>query len=58
MENDTIWRVLKELKIDYGQGYYLGKPGPFDEAIISTVEHRFNNRKNIYDAALFSSDIF
>lgn len=30
VENETIWRLLHELKVDYGQGYYLGKPAPME----------------------------
>ena len=26
VENESVLAVLKELKVDYGQGYYLGKP--------------------------------
>lgn len=29
VENEKIWQIIKELKIDYGQGYYLGRPKPF-----------------------------
>ena len=28
VENASIWRILNELSIDYGQGYYLGMPKP------------------------------
>lgn len=30
VENENIWTVLRELKIDYGQGYFLGKPAAFN----------------------------
>lgn len=30
VENESIWRILQELGVDYGQGYYLGKPAPFE----------------------------
>ncbi|MBP7255063.1 MAG: EAL domain-containing protein, partial [Negativicutes bacterium] len=26
VENEKIWMILNEMQIDYGQGYYLGKP--------------------------------
>jgi diguanylate cyclase (GGDEF)-like protein/PAS domain S-box-containing protein len=26
VENENVWRILHELHIDYGQGFYLGKP--------------------------------
>ena len=29
VENEIIWEKLKELGIDYAQGYYLGRPQPF-----------------------------
>ncbi|WP_377776233.1 putative bifunctional diguanylate cyclase/phosphodiesterase [Corallincola platygyrae] len=28
VENAALYEVLKELGIDYGQGYFIGKPGP------------------------------
>ncbi|WP_094602738.1 hypothetical protein SPSIL_000100 [Sporomusa silvacetica DSM 10669] len=28
VENASIWKILNELNIDYGQGYYLGMPEP------------------------------
>lgn len=30
VENEAVWRILHELKVDYGQGYYLGKPKPME----------------------------
>ncbi len=32
-ENKTIYEKIKELGIDYVQGYYLGKPEPIDEVL-------------------------
>lgn len=32
-ENRTIYEKIKQLGIDYVQGYYLGKPAPIDDAI-------------------------
>jgi len=31
VENAAIWEILRELEIDCGQGYYLGKPSPLAE---------------------------
>lgn len=31
VENEKIWSILRRLKIDCGQGYFLGKPAPLDE---------------------------
>ena len=30
VENDVIYNYVKDLKIHYGQGYYFGKPLPYD----------------------------
>ncbi len=29
VENEEIYRVLKEINVDFGQGFFLGKPQPF-----------------------------
>jgi len=34
VENDTIKKMLKEIGVDYAQGYGIGKPQPFDELLI------------------------
>ncbi len=31
VESEDIWSILHELHIDYGQGYFLGKPAPLEE---------------------------
>ena len=31
VEDEIIYNYVKQLKIDYGQGYYFGKPLPYDE---------------------------
>ncbi|MBP2634823.1 MAG: gmr 3 [Firmicutes bacterium] len=28
VENENIWHILNEMQVDYGQGYYLGRPHP------------------------------
>jgi EAL domain-containing protein (putative c-di-GMP-specific phosphodiesterase class I) len=28
IENESIFKIIKELGVDYSQGYYFGKPGP------------------------------
>jgi len=33
VENDEILEVVKELDIDYAQGYYFGKPEPLEEKL-------------------------
>ncbi len=34
VENETALKILREIGIDYGQGYYLGKPAPVPGMII------------------------
>ena len=31
VENDAIMACLKEIKVDYGQGYGIGRPRPINE---------------------------
>ncbi len=33
VENDTIKGMLKDIGVNYGQGYGIGKPQPFDELL-------------------------
>lgn len=33
VENEDIIKILKEIGVDYGQGYYLGKPAPHPEGL-------------------------
>ena len=33
VENKEVMKSLQELQVDYGQGYYIGKPGPHPEGI-------------------------
>ena len=33
VENDMIKGMLKEIGVDYAQGYGIGKPRPFDELL-------------------------
>ncbi|MCP5244993.1 MAG: EAL domain-containing protein [Burkholderiales bacterium] len=30
VENDQIFKLLRRMKIDYAQGYYIGKPAPYN----------------------------
>ncbi|HIP95555.1 MAG TPA: EAL domain-containing protein, partial [Leucothrix sp.] len=31
VENQNILNILREMGVDYGQGYYIQRPGPFLE---------------------------
>jgi EAL domain-containing protein (putative c-di-GMP-specific phosphodiesterase class I) len=42
VENDEIKGMLKEIGVDFAQGYGIGKPQPFNELLI-----RSNNVTNI-----------
>jgi EAL domain-containing protein (putative c-di-GMP-specific phosphodiesterase class I) len=33
VENEKVLEVVKDLGIDYAQGYYLGKPEPLEEKL-------------------------
>ncbi|SHK43450.1 EAL domain-containing protein [Thermocrinis minervae] len=33
VENEEILKVLREIGVDYAQGYYIGKPAPIEEKI-------------------------
>jgi diguanylate cyclase (GGDEF)-like protein/PAS domain S-box-containing protein len=33
IENEATWNILRQMGCDYGQGFWLGKPMPFDELI-------------------------
>jgi len=33
VENEVVWQKLKSIGIDYGQGFFLGKPTPIDKII-------------------------
>ncbi|ABZ85592.1 pas sensor diguanylate cyclase/phosphodiesterase [Heliomicrobium modesticaldum Ice1] len=35
VENDRIWRLIREMGIEYGQGYYLGEPSPLPQDMAS-----------------------
>jgi len=37
VENEEIWRILGDLKIDFGQGYFLGRPVSLKELPIDVV---------------------
>ncbi len=38
VENETIFKTLQGLKIDYVQGFWIGKPQPLQEQILSKME--------------------
>ena len=38
VEDDAICQRLKEIGVDYGQGYELGKPVPIDQILVDSVE--------------------
>ncbi|WP_051654726.1 EAL domain-containing protein [Persephonella sp. IF05-L8] len=33
VENDNIYRILKDIGVDYSQGYYFGKPEPYEDIV-------------------------
>ena len=37
VENENILKILKELEIDYVQGYYLGRPSPVPKMLMNEV---------------------
>ena len=37
VEDQATLDLLKELGVDYAQGYHLGRPAPLDEAIPATA---------------------
>jgi len=37
VESESIWSILRELQIDCGQGYFLGKPAPLSEKVSTPV---------------------
>lgn len=37
VENDVILEKLREIGVDYAQGYGIGKPKPIDEALVSRL---------------------
>lgn len=50
VENKNILKVLQEIGIDCGQGYYLGKPAPFPEGL-STFSGKSTGRHKNYQSA-------
>lgn len=41
VENDDIVEILKEIGIDYGQGYGLGRPKPLDDLLEEHLKRRY-----------------
>jgi EAL domain-containing protein (putative c-di-GMP-specific phosphodiesterase class I) len=39
IENEQQARLLRELSVDYGQGYYFAKPMPLEEFLIHLASH-------------------
>ena len=37
VENEAIWRILSDLKIDFGQGYFLGRPAVMEKLPLVVV---------------------
>jgi EAL domain-containing protein (putative c-di-GMP-specific phosphodiesterase class I) len=35
VEDEQIWAKLKSIGVDYGQGYFLGRPAPIDSILTS-----------------------
>ncbi|WP_457635896.1 EAL domain-containing response regulator [Persephonella sp.] len=33
VENENIYRILKEMGVDFSQGYYFGKPEPYEKIV-------------------------
>jgi len=40
VENDDILRVLRELKVDYVQGYGIARPEPFEDLLEDSEDVR------------------
>ncbi|MFT5349493.1 MAG: EAL domain-containing protein (putative c-di-GMP-specific phosphodiesterase class I), partial [Gammaproteobacteria bacterium] len=47
VENDVIKGMLKEIGVDYAQGYGIGKPQPFDELLARS--NNVTDIKNLKD---------
>lgn len=46
VEDEQIWQKLRDIGVDYGQGYHLGKPVPIDSVISpATVAKRDQNKR-------------
>ncbi|WP_051654254.1 EAL domain-containing protein [Persephonella sp. KM09-Lau-8] len=37
VENDNIHRILKDIGVDFSQGYYFGKPQPYEDIIYKFI---------------------
>lgn len=42
VENDQIFSLLKRMKIDYAQGYYVGKPAPYNTYFQNSEDELLN----------------
>lgn len=43
VEDEAIWQKLKSIGVDYGQGYYLGRPEPIDSILADTADSTASN---------------
>ena len=46
VENAQILGKLREVEVDYAQGYYIGKPKPIESLLGKTVLYQLNPRFN------------
>jgi PAS domain S-box-containing protein len=42
IENETIYKIIRDLGVDYSQGYYFGKPKPFLQPSDLTLSGKIN----------------
>ena len=54
VENDDIARVLRDIGVDYAQGYCIAKPRPFGERYVGIKSRSFAARTEAPDVALAS----
>ncbi|WP_170291581.1 putative bifunctional diguanylate cyclase/phosphodiesterase [Heliobacterium mobile] len=47
VENEQIWNLIREMGVEYGQGYFLGTPSPVPQEMMShsTISDLVGNRK-------------
>ena len=37
VESEAIWQAIRPLGVDYGQGFYIGRPLPLDQVLGTLV---------------------